>query len=419
LIFPDIYSMKKIITLGFALLSFTLFAQLPPAVKLAAHYCFDDVKNLSGDCSDKGSKSQFSPIAPKQVCGINGGAIELKGSEFMFLYDASYKFSTANFAISFYFKPTTSIGVRDIFTNADSCKNKRALQIQYDASSRSIKVKMKDEKRSIDMSVKIDNGTCWQHIVFIREGNYHKLFLNGVRKTVAYTPDNQRINLTSNSVFTIGKSGCDPNVPGSHLRGLIDEFRLYDTAIKEEEAVALYDKPDRIKNQDVLLFIGDEVKVTTEKSCANKHSWFPTKFIDDPVEPNITIKPDKAGFYTYTARFSDTTSTCTSYDTIKVTVIDPLLQPCGEVYMPNAFTPNGDENNETFGISNPYTIGTLQQFEILDRWGGVVFYTQEPFTRWDGKFNGQLAQPGSYLYRIKYTCQGQEKSKTGSFVLVQ
>ncbi len=411
--------MKKIITLSFIFLAVHLFAQTATESKLSAHYCFDNPAGLAGDCSDKGAKAQLSPIPPIPVCGINGGAIELRGNEFMLLYDISYKFTTANFSLSFYFKPTNGIGVRDIFTNTDSCKNDNSLQIQYDASSRSIKVKMKDNKRGIDMSVKIDNSTCWQHVVFVREGNYHRLYLNGVRRSVTYSPDNQRINLFSTRVFTLGKGGCDPNVPGGHLKGLIDEFRMYEVAIKDDEAIALYNKPDRIKNQDIVLFLGDTIRVTTENTCANKFSWAPTKNVLTPNAANTTIKPDKAGTYYYSVRFTDTLSSCAAYDTIKITMVDPTKQPCGEVFVPNAFTPNGDELNPTFGLSNPYTIGVLTVFEILDRFGGVMYSTTDPFGRWDGKFNGDLVIPGTYLYRIKYVCQGNEESKIGSFVLMQ
>jgi gliding motility-associated-like protein len=416
--------MKKILFFVFSINSLLVFAQapLPPLAKLAAFFNFNDPNSLANDSSEKPTKAQLSPVPPRAVCGIGGGAIEFRGNEYVILLDVADKFTTANFSLSFYFKPTNSVGVRDIFTNTtsqDSCFAKRAFQIQYDASAKQIKVNMRDPRRGITMTAKIDNSTCWQHVVFVRESNYHRLYVNGVRKSATYTPDNQRVELTGNSLFMLGRSECHPKVPGGHFRGLIDEFRLYSSAIKEEEAKALYNKPDRIKNQDVLLFIGNEVKVSTENTCASKHTWFPTKGVSDPEISNPTIKPDKAGTYLYTVRFSDTLATCAAHDTIKVTVIDPSTQPCGEVYVPTAFTPNGDDLNEAFGLSNPYTIGTLESFEVVDRWGGIMFRSTDPFEKWDGKFNGVTVQPGTYLYRVQYVCQGNKKSKFGSFVLMQ
>jgi gliding motility-associated-like protein len=118
-------------------------------------------------------------------------------------------------------------------------------------------------------------------------------------------------------------------------------------------------------------------------------------------------------------RFNDSISTCAAYDTLRITVVDPKNQPCDDVFMPNAFTPNGDENNQTFGISNPYTIGELVEFEILDRWGGKIFTTKDPFVQWDGTVSGNLVMPGQYLYRVRYNCQGKEKNRIGSFLLLQ
>lgn len=413
--------MKKIVL---SLLLFSTFAalaqKLPPASKLVAFYAFNNPTSLTRDSSDKQAKAFLSPASPKAVCGIGGGAIELTGNEWIFMSDVGYNFSTANFTVSLYFKPTNSVGTRDIFTNVDTCAGKkRIFSIQYDASSRLIRIKMKDEKRSIEMSAKTDNSTCWQHVVFARDNNYQRLYLNGVRKGATYTPDNQRINLTSMSLFFLGKSECDPKTPSNHFRGLIDEVRVYNSAISDDEAAALYTKPDRIKNQDILIFIDQEVKVSVENTCATKFSWFPTVGVSDPDISNPTIKPDKAGSYTYGLKFADLTASCIAYDSIKITVIDPTKQPCGTVYVPNAFTPNGDDTNETFGLSSPYTIGELIVFEILDRWGGIVFSSTDPFQRWDGKSNDKLVQPGTYLYRLRYKCQGDEKSQSGSFILIQ
>jgi gliding motility-associated-like protein len=411
--------MKKIIGIFTLILIAKLaFAQEPPKNKLKAHYTFN-FPDITFDSSDGNKKAQTSPIPPDTICGVDGNAIAFRGDQYMLLYDLSYDFSSANFTVAFYFKPNGSTGVRDILTNVDSCSNKRALRIQYDASSRTIKVRMKDEKRGIEMVAKTETGTCWQHVVFVRESNYHRLYINGVRKVAAYSPDNQRIVLTSNSIFTLAKSGCDPNISNAHLKGFIDDFRYYNAAIRDDEAVALYNKPDRIKNQDVLLFIGQSIDVKTENTCATKFLWSPATGVADVEAAATTIKPTKPGNYVYTARMNDKFSTCSAYDTLKIRVIDPTAQPCGEVFVPNAFTPNGDDLNETFGLSNPYTIGTLEAFEIVDRWGGVIFTTNDPFQRWDGKFNGSTVQPGTYLYRMRYICQGEEKSKFGSFVVMQ
>ncbi|MFZ4542836.1 MAG: LamG-like jellyroll fold domain-containing protein [Saprospiraceae bacterium] len=412
--------MKKLFFVLNYLLFFAIstYAQTAES-KLAANYCFDDCNNLKGDCSGKFALAQVSPTAPICVCGVNGSAIRLSGDEYLNLVDVSYKFNTSNFSVSFYFKPFGLVGVREIITNRDSCTKNRIFSISYNASAQLVTVLMKDEKRSVTLTGKIDDDVCWQHVVLTRESNYQRLFINGKIKSAAYSPDNQRVNLTSKSILSIGKSACHPAIPGGQFRGLIDDVRIYENfALKEEEVKQLYIRPDRIKTNDQLLFLGTGVKTEIQSACANKFNWSPAQGVANVNVGSTTITPEKAGIFSYILRFNDSVSSCTAYDTLRITVVDPQTQPCGEVFMPNAFTPNNDDNNEYFGISNPYTVGKLIEFEILDRWGGTVFRTDDPFVQWDGKVRGSLVMPGEYLYRIKYNCEGTEKNKIGSFVLI-
>lgn len=388
--------------------------------KLFAHYTFDDCKNLGKDSGEKNVKAYPSPAPPNCVCGVLGDAIKLNGDEYILLTDLSYKLTTTNFSLSLYFKPLSSVGNRELISNKDSCDKKRVLSMAYNAAARTITVTMKDEKRGITLTGKIDNDVCWQHIVLNREGNFHTLWINGKRRDAKYTSDNQRINLFSNSILAIGKSACHPPVVGGQFRGLVDDVRYFDNvALRETEIATLYSRPDRIKTKDQLIFIGNQIMTEIENTCANKFLWQPATGVNNPNDATTIIKPETPGVYKYVLRFNDSITTCAAYDTLRLTVVDPKTQPCGEVYMPNAFTPNEDNTNETFGISNPYTISELIEFEILDRWGGRIFTTTDAFGQWDGKISGTKAMPGQYLYRIRYKCQGIEKNKIGSFILLQ
>ena len=104
-----------------------------------------------------------------------------------------------------------------------------------------------------------------------------------------------------------------------------------------------------------------------------------------------------------------------------VQVIDPNTLDCSEVFLPKAFTPNGigPSVNETFGISNPFAIPELVSFEIRNRWGGKMFATADVFGRWDGTFDGEDVNPGVYLWRIIFRCEGQEIEATGSVTVLR
>lgn len=86
-------------------------------------------------------------------------------------------------------------------------------------------------------------------------------------------------------------------------------------------------------------------------------------------------------------------------------IIPPL-----NLYIPSAFTPNGDGLNDTFGVKgegiNNYHI------YIYNRWGEVVFESTNPKQTWDGKFKGNNSETGTYVYQL--FAEGlSKKGKTG------
>lgn len=86
--------------------------------------------------------------------------------------------------------------------------------------------------------------------------------------------------------------------------------------------------------------------------------------------------------------------------------------------LPNAFSPNGDTENDTFGVPT----GVYPDFQMLifDRWGRLVYSSNNPSSQWDGFVNGQAAPIGSYVYRINYNfTPNTPVSLTGSITLIR
>jgi gliding motility-associated-like protein len=78
---------------------------------------------------------------------------------------------------------------------------------------------------------------------------------------------------------------------------------------------------------------------------------------------------------------------------------------CPEViyYVPNSFTPDGDEHNQTFGVV--FTAGfNPQEFhiEVFNRWGEVVWESFDHMAKWDGSFGGKIIQSGIYTWKIRF-----------------
>lgn len=107
----------------------------------------------------------------------------------------------------------------------------------------------------------------------------------------------------------------------------------------------------------------------------------------------------------YTLSVSD--GICQRSDTVLVKVYDFI---CDEpfVYVPNAFTPDGDLNNDIL-----YVRGELVQemvFRVYDRWGELVFESFDRSQGWDGTFRGKLLDPDTYDYYLQAICIGGGES---------
>ncbi|GAB4034526.1 hypothetical protein GCM10028809_40200 [Spirosoma gilvum] len=89
-----------------------------------------------------------------------------------------------------------------------------------------------------------------------------------------------------------------------------------------------------------------------------------------------------------------------------------------KIWIPDAFTPDGDGVNEVFLAKGIY----FDQFRmtIFDRWGEVVFTTTNKQEGWDGNVNGQRALEGQYMYRIEVIDQtGMKTVRTGGLLLIR
>lgn len=89
------------------------------------------------------------------------------------------------------------------------------------------------------------------------------------------------------------------------------------------------------------------------------------------------------------------------------------------LYAPTAFSPDGDGINDYFnvvgqGLTN-YTI------EIYNRWGQMVFKSNDMSVKWDGNFRNKKAPAGTYVYKVNSVDFGSEIRliKSGSVSLVR
>lgn len=151
----------------------------------------------------------------------------------------------------------------------------------------------------------------------------------------------------------------------------------------------------------------------TVSGNGNAYNWAPATGLSNPTISNPMASPAVATTYRVSMLNANG---CTSYGSVDVKVLNNndfrLYQ------MPNAFTPNGNGNNDCFGVSK-WGATRIIFFEIYNRWGQVVFKGNNSHKCWDGTLNGISQASGNFIYKIKVETTCGLVERQGSVVLIR
>lgn len=161
--------------------------------------------------------------------------------------------------------------------------------------------------------------------------------------------------------------------------------------------VTIYSEPsaDFLTRSKPVEFIDPNVQFVNESVGATSYEWH---LGDGTVsyEENPAHQYDTSGIY-LVMLIADAGNGCldTTYNYVEV---DPYVT----LYIPNAFTPDADGLNDTFGALGLNFEHESFEFEIFDRWGGLMWQTDNPFHWWDGTHmnSGERVKQGMYVWRI-------------------
>ncbi len=156
-----------------------------------------------------------------------------------------------------------------------------------------------------------------------------------------------------------------------------------------------------------------EFKDGTTKATITQWSWYfnSTAVIGSNLQ-NPSYKFENIGDYLVSLIVTSDFG-CTDSISKVITVDDEY-----SIYIPNAFTPNGDGINDTF---QPKGSGfTKYNLNIFDRWGTRIFQSNDLTNAWDGFLKGAHCEDGVYTYKITLlTIGGKAKDLTGSVTLIK
>ncbi|MFL5764782.1 MAG: gliding motility-associated C-terminal domain-containing protein [Bacteroidia bacterium] len=160
---------------------------------------------------------------------------------------------------------------------------------------------------------------------------------------------------------------------------------------------------------DVTITSGETATLSGTSSAGATYSWSPSGSVSCATCATTTTSPTQTTTYTLTVNVGG----CTSSDTVTVFV----EIECGELFVPNVFSPNGDGANDVLQVYGNCI--TDLDFAIYDRWGEKVFETTDPSITWDGRYKGNMLDVAVFVYYLKATVKGVEVNKHGNITLVK
>ncbi|MBK9255350.1 MAG: gliding motility-associated C-terminal domain-containing protein [Saprospiraceae bacterium] len=378
----------------------------------AAHYSFDDctlidVGFLLPDAEETGEYDC--------VCGLSGNAVYLDGINDQITFPLRLsELMDDNFTLDFYFWQDVTVKEMDLFANRNDCGSiDSLLNIRYFGSTNELLVEIGSNINNFfSRRIKLNNESCWHRLTLVKFNLEYRILVDNILMERLISREN--IILSRTAPLAFAGNPC-LGMDGQKYAGKIDEFKFIQRALSDLEITNSYLFPDQIVTKDTTLFKGESLTIEFGNTCASNVLWSPDAFLNDDTSLNPTATPDESTKFTITVD----NGSCVTSDEINIFVADKEKLDCNNLLLPKAFTPNNDGLNDTYGISNTFIIEKLEYFEVYDRWGAKIWSAQSVIDQWDGTFDKQPLNPGNFLYKIGYRCNGEERTKINNFTLIR
>jgi gliding motility-associated-like protein len=197
--------------------------------------------------------------------------------------------------------------------------------------------------------------------------------------------------------FSYGGTGVlsngmfNPKLADSTLATILYAFTATNSCVDSvSQPITIIPAPVVNTGPDLYLLKNESGQILATASGSElTYSWYPALYLNDQtiLQPTSTPMDD----ITYTLTVTGTGG-CKDSSQVAVKILP-------EPQIPNAFTPNNDGLNDTWGI--PYlNLYENCDVKIYNRYGQLVFHSQGYKQPWDGTFKGERMPAGSYVYFI-------------------
>lgn len=196
---------------------------------------------------------------------------------------------------------------------------------------------------------------------------------------------------------------ASPDTATTYIVEVSDVGGCVDTA---QVTIDLNPTPDVDAGNDVIIYSGESTILNG--SGIGSFLWTPNMFLDCTTCEDPTSTPPST--ISYTLELTDENG-CKNYDVVTVHV-------SGNLFAPNTFSPNSDGLNDVFYA---HAIG-VEKFNLMifNRWGELIFETNDLFKGWDGTYKSTDSPIGTYVWKIDLTeVSGDSRQVIGHVNLIR
>lgn len=195
-----------------------------------------------------------------------------------------------------------------------------------------------------------------------------------------------------------------------------DNIQCFDTASSLVEVNMPRFTTANILSPVDTIYKGQSMQLRTNRNEVGlTYQWSPPEFFDDPFSANPKGTFPESTTVTVTITDDQTGCIVVSQKRIGVFEINCSIP---DIFIPTAFTPNGDGNNDVVFVRG--LVIDKVELSIYNRWGEKVFETTSTTNGWDGTYKGKAADPGVFVYHLKVECfDGQKFTDKGNITLIR
>jgi gliding motility-associated-like protein len=199
---------------------------------------------------------------------------------------------------------------------------------------------------------------------------------------------------TTVSVLLMNKYGCEST--------LSTKLTLINLTVKVTSDVETL-----IKNK------GDKAIIKASGCAGCQYVWSPFNTLNSLTDSVVTAMPNDTTIYKVIASKLG----CSVTGTIRINVDDVQCEE-PNIFVPNAFTPNNDGNNDALLVRGRWI--TSLRFVVYNRYGQELFTTNNQLEGWDGTYKGKDLGPDVFGYYLTVRClDGGNFAKRGNVTLIK